>query len=78
MIVGLKCELKRNLCNVESIPMGTIKITLPIAVQTAPETISYKVGKNSEGVIVLIAKLSTFHSMYTKKQIVFDIGFGNF
>jgi hypothetical protein len=78
MIMGLKGELKRNRSNVESIPMGTMEITLPIAVQTDPQTISYKVGKNSEGVIVLIAKLSAFHSVYSKKKTVFDISFADF
>jgi hypothetical protein len=69
---------ERNRSNVESIPMGTMEITLPIAVQTDPQTISYKIGKNSEGVIVLNCQPSIQCTLKIKQYLTFHLQISKF
>ena len=78
LIVGLKLELENNRSNIAAKPEGSIELTLPIPVQTDSKTVGYKAGRNADGVIIMIARLSAFHNSYTKEKTEFDCQFQDF
>lgn len=78
MIIALKAELENLRGNIEAKPRSSIQLSLPIPVQTDPNTVSYKAGKTPDGVSVLIANLSAFHTSYSMKKAEFECEFKEF
>ena len=54
-IKALKLELENNGQHLDGKPQGSMEISLPIPVKTDPNTVNYKLAKETDGVIVLMA-----------------------
>jgi len=70
-IMALKLELFNSRNYVKDAPIGKIEVTLPIPVQTNPTTVTHKFGTNPEGVTILVAHLTAFHTPYTADKSEF-------
>ena len=68
LIVALEKELQNHRDSHELAPKCLMELTLPIPVQTAPNTIT-KWGRTKEnGTQILIVKLTAYQSLYTVKN----------
>ena len=67
-IEALKEDLEINRLCIEDFPKGSMKLTLPILVQTMASTI-YKTGKRkADGMLILIFELMAYQTTYTVKE----------
>ena len=64
-IVALKTELENHREHINSKPRGSIELTFPVSVKTDTDSITYKLGKGTNGEIVLMADLCTLQRAYT-------------
>jgi hypothetical protein len=55
-----------------------MEISLLIPVKTDPNTVNYKLAKETDGVIVLMADLCAFHRSYTAIKPEFKCDFEDF
>ena len=77
-IIALKLELENSRKHIDSKPQGSIEISLPIPVKTDPDTVCYKLAKETDGVIILMADLCAFHRAYTVVKPEFQCSFEKF
>jgi hypothetical protein len=77
-IIALKLELENNRKHENRKPQGSIEVSLPIPVKTDPDSITYKLAKGTDGVIVLMADLCAFHRAYIAIKPEFRSDFEDF
>ena len=67
-LIALKKDLQLNRERIDQNPIGTMELTLPISVQTAESFIErYGMRRQTDGSWVLIAELTAYQNVYTKK-----------
>ncbi len=67
-ILALKKELQQYRASIDSIPQGSIELTLPIPVQTSADSITRSGGRSSDGTTIVIVDLMAYQNCYTVKQ----------
>lgn len=77
-VISLKTELEKTRPTIEAIPRGVMEFTLPIAVQTAIGSYSFRGGKKPDGSMVLIADLKSYQNAYTILQAEKKVEFIDF
>ncbi len=67
-MLAIKKGLHNTRESIDVLPKGVIDLNLPIAVQTAADTIKRRGKKKPDGTTVLIVELMAYESAYTVKQ----------